>query len=183
MYVFVIKINHPFDFYLQEQLEGTDLEAWSSHIESLRKDVECTFGILKKRFMFLKFPIRLHTPEAIEKVFRTCCLLHNWLLEYDGRDDWEKLLLEEEVEVESEIFEEMGIYQASQSRHATNTEGCYTRTQFRSANQQAYDEVTNQDSDYTPMVSDVEAFKTRRKMLIEHYVIGIQRKMFNFGLK
>jgi hypothetical protein len=35
----------------KDQLKGTDMHALSKHIESLRKDVECTFVILKKRFM------------------------------------------------------------------------------------------------------------------------------------
>jgi hypothetical protein len=34
----------------KDQWSGPAYEAWSSHIESLQKDIECTFGILKKRF-------------------------------------------------------------------------------------------------------------------------------------
>ena len=32
---------------------------WSKQVESVRKDVECVFGILKKRFLILKHPMRL----------------------------------------------------------------------------------------------------------------------------
>jgi DDE superfamily endonuclease len=63
---------------------------WSEWLESLRKDVECTFGILKGRWRILKTGIRLHGVNAPDKVWLTCCALHNWLLEIDGLDvRWE----------------------------------------------------------------------------------------------
>jgi DDE superfamily endonuclease len=62
---------------------------FSAWLESIRKDVECTFGILKSRFRILKTGIRLHRQEAADKIFLTCCALHNWLLDVDGLDpDW-----------------------------------------------------------------------------------------------
>ena len=54
---------------------------WSEWLESMRKDVECTFGILKGRFRILKTGIRLHKIEAVDKILLTCCALHNLLLE------------------------------------------------------------------------------------------------------
>ncbi len=54
---------------------------WSQWIESLRKDVECTFGILKGRWQILKTGIRLHGVEVVDDIWRTCCALHNWLLD------------------------------------------------------------------------------------------------------
>ena len=36
------------------QPPGTDLESWSSNVESVQKDIESLFEILKKRFLFLK---------------------------------------------------------------------------------------------------------------------------------
>jgi hypothetical protein len=64
---------------------------WSEWIESMRKDVECTFGILKGRWRILKTGIRLHGTGPADKIFKTCCALHNWLLEIDGLDDeWER---------------------------------------------------------------------------------------------
>jgi DDE superfamily endonuclease len=56
----------------------------SQWIESFRKDVECTFGILKGRFRILKTGICLATPEAADNIWHTCCALHNMLLEVDG---------------------------------------------------------------------------------------------------
>ncbi len=56
---------------------------FSQWLESLRKDVECTFGILKSRWRILKTGIRLHSTKAAD-VWLTCCALHNMLLEVDG---------------------------------------------------------------------------------------------------
>lgn len=57
---------------------------FSAWLESLRKDVECTFGILKGRWRILKSGIRLHGTSTPDKVFHTCCALHNLLLNVDG---------------------------------------------------------------------------------------------------
>ena len=63
---------------------------FSEWLESIRKDVECTFGILKGRFRVLKTGIRLHGQNAGDKIFLTCCALHNMLLEVDGLSEgWE----------------------------------------------------------------------------------------------
>ena len=64
---------------------------WGEWMESVRKDVECTFGILKQRFRILKNPIQYHDHNFIENIMRSCCIIHNMLLLYDGIsiDDWE----------------------------------------------------------------------------------------------
>ena len=59
---------------------------WSQWLESMRKDVECTFGILKARWRILKTAIRLLSLEKVDQVWLTCCALHNWLLEIDEYD-------------------------------------------------------------------------------------------------
>ena len=52
--------------------------------------MECIFGILKKRFSILKKGIRLGSIEKSDKVWRTCCALHNLLLFNDGLDkNWD----------------------------------------------------------------------------------------------
>jgi len=62
----------------------------SDWIESFRKDVECVFGTLKGRFRCLKTGIRLEGSVAADRIWLTCCALHNWLLEVDGMDtEWE----------------------------------------------------------------------------------------------
>jgi hypothetical protein len=66
-------------------------KCWSEWIESMRKDVECTFGILKGRWRILKTGIRLHGTKPANHIFKTCCALHNWLLEIDGLDnEWDR---------------------------------------------------------------------------------------------
>ena len=57
---------------------------WSEWLESMRKCVECTFGILKGRFRILKAGIRLHGVDNAEKIWFTCCAIHNMLLDIDG---------------------------------------------------------------------------------------------------
>jgi hypothetical protein len=65
---------------------------WSKWLESMRKDVECTFGILKGRWRILKSGIRLQGVDAVDKVWLTCCALHNWLLEIDGLNaEWSEI--------------------------------------------------------------------------------------------
>ena len=62
----------------------TYTRAWSKRMESVRKDVECTFGILKSRFRCLRHGIRFHDYNQIESVFHMCCILHNMILVHDG---------------------------------------------------------------------------------------------------
>jgi hypothetical protein len=58
---------------------------FSQWLESLRKDVECTFGIQKSCWRILITGIRQHSTKAAENVWLTCCALHNMLLlEVDG---------------------------------------------------------------------------------------------------
>lgn len=60
---------------------------FSKWLESMRKDVENTFGILKGRFRVLKTGIRLHGINATDKMWKTCCALHNFLLDEDGLNE------------------------------------------------------------------------------------------------
>ena len=56
----------------------------------MRKDVECTFGILKQRWIILKSGIRIHSVDIADEIFKTCCALHNFLLDANGLDiPWE----------------------------------------------------------------------------------------------
>jgi len=71
---------------------------WSRMLESMRKDVECTFGILKKRFRVLRLPMLYRSQEMIGQIFYSCCVLHNLLLRHDGLstmgslpEDWKQL--------------------------------------------------------------------------------------------
>ena len=50
--------------------------------ESIRKDVECSFGILKKRFQYLKTGITWHRKSDIDNAVFSCVILHNMLHEF-----------------------------------------------------------------------------------------------------
>ena len=60
--------------------DGKEIQ-FSNWLTSIRKDVEYTFGILKKRFRCLKLPFMFKDIRTIEHVFVTCCMLHNMLLD------------------------------------------------------------------------------------------------------
>jgi hypothetical protein len=79
---------------------------WSKWVESMCKDVECAFGILKGRWRILKTGIRIQGVDAVDKVWLTCCALHNWLLQIDGLDvDWDMTSLPVQSEWEGELGE------------------------------------------------------------------------------
>jgi hypothetical protein len=59
-------------------------------LESVRKDVECTFGILKTRFRFLRNGVRYHDIGVIESAMHCACTLHNMILTSDGHDTYSK---------------------------------------------------------------------------------------------
>lgn len=86
---------------------------WSEWIESVRKDVECTFGILKARFRILRDGIQYHRAYDITNIFHTCCILHNMLLEYDGLDEyneeqWETLRPQKKAKDDDNDYDENG---------------------------------------------------------------------------
>ena len=62
--------------------DNSTLEGYfSTNLESVRKDVECTFGILKKKWKVLNHGFKHREMEQCEKIFIACCILHNFLLD------------------------------------------------------------------------------------------------------
>ena len=59
---------------------------FSEWVESMRKDIECAFGILKGRFRILKYGMRFHKVEHCDMLFKTLCALHNLLIKEDRLD-------------------------------------------------------------------------------------------------
>ena len=63
---------------------------WSCQLESVRKDIECTFGVLKTRFQILNHPLPYMAKdwntfrERIDSIVWSCVVLHNLLLRHDG---------------------------------------------------------------------------------------------------
>jgi len=65
-----------------ERDDSNTLEGYfSTNLEGVRKDVECTFGILKKRWRILNNGLEYRDMRVCEKIFVACCWLHNFLLE------------------------------------------------------------------------------------------------------
>ena len=53
-------------------------------LESMKKYVECTFSIVKGRFLILRYGLMLESIEVCDQVWATCCALHNSLPHIDG---------------------------------------------------------------------------------------------------
>ena len=68
----------------KDTIPGSAIMKFSAKLESVRKDIEGVFGILKKRFKFLKNFNVLKTQSGIDNAFTTCCIIHNIQLEHDG---------------------------------------------------------------------------------------------------
>jgi hypothetical protein len=68
----------------KDTIPGSAVMKFSGKLESVRKDIEGVFGILKKRFKFLKNFNVLQTQSGIDNAFATCCIIHNIQLEHDG---------------------------------------------------------------------------------------------------
>ncbi len=66
-----------------------DFIAWRKRLESMMKDIEYVFGILKGRFRILKLPLMYHKKEEIDNIVHFCAALLNMLREWDGLTVWE----------------------------------------------------------------------------------------------
>ena len=64
-----------------------DSVLWSEWLESVRKDVECFFGILKSRWRFFKNGVVYHSASTMEYGFKTSCILNNLILLYDQKNE------------------------------------------------------------------------------------------------
>ena len=67
----------PYERAVSSTIEGY----FSTNLEAVRKDVECTFGILKKSWRILNNGLDYRDMKVCEKIFVVCCCLHNFLLE------------------------------------------------------------------------------------------------------
>jgi hypothetical protein len=64
------------------QVDKSTVEGFfSMNIESVRKDVECTVGIMKRRWQILNNGFKYCNIKICEMIFITCCCLHNLLLD------------------------------------------------------------------------------------------------------
>ncbi|XP_022023758.1 uncharacterized protein LOC110924022 [Helianthus annuus] len=49
------------------------------------KDIERAFGVLKKRWRILSMPCRVYQKDQIRNVMYACIIIHNMILEDEGR--------------------------------------------------------------------------------------------------
>ena len=67
---------------------NTPLEScFSSNVESVRKDVECCFGILKGRWKSLDYGFKHRRIQICQHIFVACCVLHNMMLDEMVREE------------------------------------------------------------------------------------------------
>lgn len=89
--------------YINPSIARCDRAAvvWCEFLESVRKDVECTFGMLKQRFQYFQKGIFCRDEKIVQAAFECACILHNMLLVLDGYDiaSWESNVQWDSVEM------------------------------------------------------------------------------------
>ena len=72
------------------QIVASSGQKWRHHWESVREDVEYTFGILKSFFLNIEVQLKsIHQKRLKLSILTTCCVIYNWLLDYDKWNDWQ----------------------------------------------------------------------------------------------
>ena len=141
---------------------------WSEWVESTRKDVECTFGILKSRWRFLRNGIVLQNQSLIDFAFFTCCILHNLILEYDGLDsrweqdvDWDQINPQPDNSDEG-FDEESAVPGIQEMRVLARVNQWTTAVDMSNDDNEAIGNEIEAEIDYD--------FETKRRSLIEHFL-------------
>lgn len=158
---------------------------FSQWLESLRKDVECAFGILKGRWRVLKTGIRMHNSEVADNIWLTCCALHNLLLYVDGLSDGWRNGVPSHWELESGEFDESEVPDAI--RRLVDPSGANSRairtydgTTIGYKNDAGHNDKYNSADDVAESCSPSTTFRNGmavkdlsltcfRSMLIEHF--------------
>ena len=124
----------------------------------MRKDVECTFGILKGRFCILRYGIQLRSIKKCDEIWKTCCALHNRLLFTDGlHKHWDK-------------------------GTSSNWEDSNTKYQNRNAGKFAINRLQKNMSGYAEVDPDENTVRTNNAHLDEYLVQG-RRVVRNMPMK
>jgi len=109
-------IVHPF----KHPVPGSDTEKWSKDLESLRKNVECFFGRLKRQFMVLANRIGCRDTAEVEKMIKVCICLSNMV--HDSRAGMWDDLFAEWLTVDTKELEDIRRPRASQAKVAAAIE-------------------------------------------------------------
>jgi hypothetical protein len=57
---------------------------------SVKKDVECAFGLLKKWFNILAIPGRSYSQRTLDLIIRACIILHNMIIDDERDGDYDE---------------------------------------------------------------------------------------------
>ena len=71
---------------IRHALPGSIDQAWVDHVESMRKDVECTFGVNKKMFAILKHGIFIRDVHIAADTVKVCFALRRMIYDAKGED-------------------------------------------------------------------------------------------------
>ena len=153
-----------------------DETLYQMHQGSVRKDVECAFGILKKRFRMLRLPFLVRDAIDIEKIFKTCMIIHNMLLIDDGLSsigdldgDW----LNDDVNAFLEMNRGPRSFGFGGVQHRETAETDFTRVGSRYE-----DHHGNPDDD--PVAPGYDA---KKRVLLDHFMYCRNHNKINWPLK
>ncbi|CAM9821703.1 unnamed protein product, partial [Hapterophycus canaliculatus] len=62
----------------------------SKRVESMRKDIETSFGRVKRHWRLFRGTILFDKREKIDNAWFTACILHNMLHTFNGLDEMEE---------------------------------------------------------------------------------------------
>lgn len=149
---------------------------YCSHLESVRKDVECTFGVLKSRFRILKYGMRIANRDTVNCVIATCAGLHNELLIHDGRGVFHNYVqLDEDLNnIDEDLqFHNQGIQGcANMESDAEEIQG-HKFDRRRTILQDIMSEHGQENQIILNPFQD-QTFDCRRQLLIDHFIFENQ---------
>ena len=157
----------------KDQTETSEFYSWSKHVEGLRKDIECVFGKLKRRFHAIKNPIRFGNPDNIQRMFVTCCALHNALLKYDNTDNDDDDATDDanDNDADDDTREDTDDDTEYDTGEDTDNEIDDESTDGDSTN------ATNENGSFK--ITTIRQFNERRQALVDHYNICIANGSLN----
>ena len=92
--------------------------------ESVRKDIERAFGILKSRFKILKFGLAFKKSSKCVKIIRTCAVLHNLIIDNQDKGiDAEQALVQDGIPLEDHLEELDPLFERVQGEDQEVEEG------------------------------------------------------------
>jgi Plant transposon protein len=156
---------------------------FSEMLESMRKDVECTFGILKGRWRYLKTGMRIHDIEGMDNIWCTCCALHNMLLDVDGlANDWGSVeMVDANEDLGQDEMQDIPFALRRLQRRSSLTEVQFDEVPQARATTEPIDPLTvfreNDESELEQVynVRDIE-FDSFRRLLIENFEVHRAKK-------